>query len=86
MTSISDDHQEAMSRLRERVPCSKGFRCVESELSDLCEVIPIGSRDDVVLQCLGEEPCSIQCSQVFGYSMRLCRCALRQYIWEHFRR
>jgi len=73
-----------MSRLRAEVKCSKDFKCIESGLENLCEVIAIGRGNEAVLQCIGKEPCSSDCSLVFGYEMRLCSCPLRDYIWRNF--
>ena len=80
--SIAPEHQDEISRLRNKVQCSKDYKCIESETEDLCEVMAIGKGDEAVLRCVGREPCSSGCSLVFGYEMRLCSCPLRDYIWR----
>lgn len=81
---LSDAQKEEISRLRQMVQCSKGHRCTESGHEDLCEVLPIGRGESSLLQCLGKEPCAGECSEIFGYSMRVCNCPLRKFIWEEF--
>jgi len=83
---VTEAQNEAISRLRPQVQCSKSHICVEAGIDPPCEVYRVGYGEDVLLQCLGKEPCAGQCSEIFLYSMRVCNCPLRQYIWKEFGR
>ena len=75
-----------MSLIRDISACTTGCMCIESDLGNRCPVHAIGHGDEAAIQCLADEPCAGQCSVGFGYSMRMCICPMRKYIWKHYKK
>ena len=85
---ITPEHKDAMENIIVNmatgpVKCRKDFQCYKSFLENLCEVKGVGAFDTI--QCMAKD------AQCCGFSFgvvgdRYCKCPLRRYIAEHFRR
>ena len=85
---LTQEHKEKMEDIimgmrTDSMYCSKGFRCYNSSLEDLCEVKGVGAFDTI--QCMSED------AQCCGFSFgaigeRYCKCPLRRYIASNFQR
>ena len=65
------------------VKCVKNFQCYTSSLEKLCPVKGVGAFDTI--KCISKD--ALCCGFSFGViADRYCKCPLRRYIAEHFRR
>ena len=85
---IAQEHVEEIEHIMENMQegsskCLKNFRCYTSSLEELCPVKGIGAFDTILCMS-GDARCC-----VFSFGViedRYCKCPLRRYIAEHFRR
>ena len=65
------------------IKCLKDFECYRSSLETLCKVKGIGAFDTIECATEDGQCCGLSFAAVGD---RYCKCPLRRYIAEHFRR
>jgi hypothetical protein len=85
---VTQEHRQRMESIIEEmqssgVKCLRDFQCYQSSLEKLCKIKGVGAFDNV--ECYSEE--ARCCGLSFAVdSKRFCKCPLRKYISQNFRR
>lgn len=85
---IAIEHREQMKNIiaemqANRIQCLKDFDCYKSALERLCKIKGIDAFDTIECNSEAARCCGLSFS---AFSKRFCRCPLRRYISESFRR
>ena len=81
---LTGAQKEHLARLRGGAECAGGLQCIESELEVLCQVHNLGHGGEAFLECRAAVLCPGRHTMIFGNSMRICGCPVRQYLWKEF--
>ena len=69
-----------MELMEKQNPCQKGYRCLSSDISELCKTAQVVSG---WLDCLAEEPADCNFSRLSGIRHH-CECPMRKYIANEY--